>query len=177
LAKLVSGLLLGCCLIAGGAAQQPLATLQADADYRLIAPQPVTTGDRIEVIEFFWYGCPYCYELQPPLDAWLRRKPPDVAFRRIPAVFRPTWVPHARIYYTLEALGAAERLHRAVYDGHHIDRLATDDAEAMADWAARHGLDRPKRKRWSSPKRSRRDIRCGERRRSLSTVATSLRAG
>ncbi len=117
---------------------------RVDVDYRLIDPQPAATRDRIEVVEFFWYGCPFCYDLQPALAAWLQRKPADVVLRRIPAVFRPTWVPGARLYYTLEALGAAERLHRAVYDAYHRDGLDTDSAAAVADWAARHGIDREK---------------------------------
>jgi protein dithiol oxidoreductase (disulfide-forming) len=140
LATWLSGLLT-CCLVASIYAQQPVRA-QLDSEYRLIAPQPVATGNQIEVIEFFWYGCPYCYELEPALDAWLKRKPADVVLRRIPAVFRPNWMPQARIYYTLEALGAAERLHRAVYDSYHMDQLATDSADKMAEWAGSHGLDR-----------------------------------
>jgi len=84
-------------------------------EYRLIAPQPVETGDKIEVIDFFWYGCPYCNELQPALEGWMRRKPADVALRRIPAILRDSWAPHARIYYALEQLNEVERLHLRVY--------------------------------------------------------------
>ena len=94
-------------------AQQPAPRVHLD--YELIQPQPVITGERIEVIEFFWYGCPHCNNLQPPLEAWLKRKPADVELRRIPAIFRESWVPHARLYYTLEALGELPRLHQSVY--------------------------------------------------------------
>jgi len=139
--KWLTGLLV-CLGVICGAHADALIAAQPGSAYRLIPPQPVQTGDRIEVIEFFWYGCPYCYELQPALDAWLQRKPADVVLRRVPAVFRPTWVPHARIYYTLEALDAVGRLHRAVYDSYHMDQLPTDSAEKMAEWAAGHGLDR-----------------------------------
>jgi thiol:disulfide interchange protein DsbA len=140
LANAIAGVAV-CWLVAGVYAQPP-GNARLDSGYRLIAPQPVATGERIEVIEFFWYGCPFCYELQRPLEAWLRRKPADVALRRIPAVFRPSWVPHARIYYTLEALGAVERLHRAVYDDYHARRFDLDGSDSIADWAARHGVDR-----------------------------------
>ena len=82
-------------------------------EYRLIEPpQPIETGDRIEVIDFFWYGCPYCNQLLPFLEAWIKRKPSDVTVRRIPAILKDTWAPHARIYYTLELLNEVERLHR-----------------------------------------------------------------
>ena len=116
-------------------------------EYRVIPQQPVSTGERIEVIEFFWYRCPYCYQLQPPLAQWLARKPPDVELRRIPAIFRESWVPHARVFYTLQGLGELSRLHQAVYRALHVDGENLGSAEASAAWAARHGIDPA---RWTS---------------------------
>jgi thiol:disulfide interchange protein DsbA len=114
---------------------------RVNSDYVTIPPQPVSTGERIEVIEFFWYGCPHCNNLQPALEGWLKRKPADVELRRIPAVFRDSWVNHARIYYTLEALGELPRLHQTVYRTIHTeeDRLLTPGA--AAEWAVRNGID------------------------------------
>jgi protein dithiol oxidoreductase (disulfide-forming) len=120
------------------AQQQP----RVNYEYRVIPQQPTATGDRIEVIEFFWYGCPYCNQLQSPLAAWVKRKPADVELRHIPAIFRESWVPHARLYYTLEALGELERLHQAVYRAHHIDQQNLNTADISADWASHHGIDR-----------------------------------
>ena len=114
-------------------------------EYLLIAPQPVATGDRIEVIDFFWYGCPACNAFQPELEAWIRRKPPDVVLRRIPAIFRDSWAPSVRTYYTLERLGEVGRLHLKVYDGYHVEELPMSRPEVMAEWAVRNGIDR---KRW-----------------------------
>ena len=122
------------------AAQEPQA--RVNYEYRPIPPQPTATGERIEVIEFFWYGCPYCNQLQPALESWLARKPPDVELRRIPAIFRESWIPHARLYYTLEALGQVDRLHQAVYRAHHVEHRNLSSADSSADWAAEHGLDR-----------------------------------
>src|SRR5436189_4253520 len=69
-------------------------------------PQPTETdGKKIEVVEFFWYGCPHCYNLEPYIESWLKKAPPDVQFRRIPAVFNQRWGHDAAIFYTLEALG------------------------------------------------------------------------
>jgi thiol:disulfide interchange protein DsbA len=116
-------------------------------EYRLIDPVPVATGGRVEVIEFFWYGCPYCYQLQPELERWLARKPPDVVLRRIPAIFRESWVPHARLYYTLEAVGALDRLHQRVYRDVHEENQRLNTAALAAEWAVRHGIDR---ERWMS---------------------------
>jgi thiol:disulfide interchange protein DsbA len=126
----------GCVPTAG--AQQP----RVNYEYRLIPPQLPATGERIEVVEFFWYGCPYCNQLQPFLERWLQRKPADVELRRIPAIFRESWMPHARLYYTLEALGELGRLHQAVYRTHHLEHENLNSAERSADWAARHSIDR-----------------------------------
>src|SRR5262245_41378704 len=70
--------------------------------YRVILPQKVETGDRIEIIDFFWYGCPYCYELLPLLTEWEKRQGVEVAVRRVPAVLREAWLADAHLYYTLE---------------------------------------------------------------------------
>lgn len=121
-------------------AQQPRA--RPNLEYFEISPQPVPQGARIDVVEFFWYGCPYCYQLEPFLEGWLKRKPDDVEYRRSPAVFRQSWMPHARLFHTLAALGDLERLHPAVYKAHHVERENLTDAEAAAAWAARNGIDR-----------------------------------
>ena len=110
-------------------------------EYRLIDPQPVAVLDRIEVVEFFWYGCPYCYQLQAPMESWLRRKPEDVTLRRIPAIFRESWVPHARLYYTLDALGEVPRLHQTVYRAVHEERIALNSADGTGEWAAQNGIE------------------------------------
>ena len=137
----------GCCVLAGYALLahgQNVPHARANADYRLIEPQPVQTGNRIEVIDFFWYGCPHCYAFQPALEEWIRRMPPDVALRRIPAILRDNWSPHARIYYTLESLGELGRLHQEVYHGYHVQELHMSKPDVMVQWAVRHGIDRQK---------------------------------
>lgn len=114
--------------------------VRADIDYRVISPQPTDPKGPIEVIDFFWYGCPYCYRLQPALERWIRAKPADVTVRRIPVILRESWAPHARIYYTLEALGEVERLHQQVYQGYHVEELFMSRPEVMSDWAVHHGI-------------------------------------
>lgn len=139
------GLALVALLLAGGgtAAAQDTRARQ-NIDYRLIAAQPVDSGNRIEVIDFFWYGCPACNALQPDLEAWIKRKPADVGVRRIPAILREGWAPHARIYYALEQLGELERLHQQVYYSLHVEELAMSKPDVMEQWAARNGIDRGK---------------------------------
>lgn len=124
------------------AAQQPV---RAEIEYRVIKPQPVSVANGIEVIDFFWYGCPHCHNLQPALERWISRKPADVTVRRIPAILRDSWAAHARIYYTLEALGEVERLHQRVYHGYHVEELSMSKPEVMSEWAVRNGIAR---ERW-----------------------------
>lgn len=122
------------------AAQQP----QRDINFRLISQQPVATGERVEVIEFFFYACPYCNELEPFLERWRKRKPADVVFQRVPVVRHDSWVPLAKTYYALEAMGEADRLHAAVYHGIHVDDLALSQEKFITEWAGKQGLDRDK---------------------------------
>jgi thiol:disulfide interchange protein DsbA len=124
----------------------PAAAQQAkrDVDYRLISQQPVETGERVEVIDFFFYACPYCNELEPFLERWRERKPADVVFRRVPVVRHDSWVPLAKTYYALEAMGEAERLHAAVYHGHHVEDLPLSQEKVIAEWVEKQGLNRDK---------------------------------
>ena len=126
-------------LLAGAAAAQGKSAFKL-----LAAPQPVETGKKIEVIEFFWYGCPHCYDLEPFLKKWTARLPKDVEFRRIPAVPTERWMPNARTYYTLESMGLLEKLHGEVFDAIHIDRVNFNDEKTQLDWMARKGIDRNK---------------------------------
>jgi len=138
------GLALASLALAGSALAQEIRARQ-NIDYRVIPAQPVETGERIEVIDFFWYGCPYCNELQPALEDWIRRKPDDVAVRRVPAILKDNWAPHARIYYTLELLGEVERLHLKVYHSYHVEELSMSKPDVMEQWAVKNGIER---RRW-----------------------------
>jgi thiol:disulfide interchange protein DsbA len=109
---------------------------------RLKNPQPVETGKKIEVIEFFSYGCPHCSDLEPILQAWMQKLPPDVQFRRVPVIFQQRWEALARIYYTLDAMGDEGRLSPEVFKAVHVNGLPLYQDKAFFDWAAGHGLDR-----------------------------------
>ncbi|HUO44130.1 MAG TPA: thiol:disulfide interchange protein DsbA/DsbL [Burkholderiales bacterium] len=112
----------------------------------LTPPQPTEDSKKIEVIEFFWYGCPHCYHLEPSLNAWLRHKPADVEFRRVPAVLQSAWMPLTRTYYALVALGVADKYHSAIFEAIHKEgkRNLITDPNAIADWLATKGLDKQK---------------------------------
>ncbi|HSC23238.1 MAG TPA: thiol:disulfide interchange protein DsbA/DsbL [Casimicrobiaceae bacterium] len=111
---------------------------------RLPNPQPVETANKIEVIEFFSYGCPHCAALEPYLDKWLDTLPPDVAFRRIPVMFHPDWVQLAKIYYTLDAMGQGPKLSPEVFKAIHQQNVNLTEKNKFFDWAASKGLDKKK---------------------------------
>lgn len=97
---------------------------------------------KIEVAEFFWYGCIHCFNFESVLEAWVPNLPPDVYFRRIPAVFgEPRGMHDAAIFYAFEALGVLNKLHRPLFDAIHKDRLRTDSPAALGEWAIKNGLD------------------------------------
>jgi len=121
------------------------AQIQGGREYQRIDPPRAGTADtRIEVIEFFYYGCPVCYETEPFLSRWLRTAPDYVAMRRVPALSSEAWEPLAKLYYTLEMLGQVERLHWPVYDNIHFEDVRLGDPKLMADWATRNGIEREK---------------------------------
>ena len=102
---------------------------------------PVENPAKVEIAEFFWYGCIHCYNLEPAIDAWLPKLPADAYFRRIPAVFNERWAHDAAIYYAFDALGVLDKLHRALFDAIHKDRLKTDNPAALNEWLVKNGVE------------------------------------
>ena len=127
-------------LAAAGAAWAQAAPVEG-RDYRTLDPARPAPRDAIEVIEFFYYGCPVCYETEPRLARWLQGAGPDVRLRRVPAPNPADWESFARTYYALEALGELERLHWAVYDNHHFDDRRLDVETNVDAWVAANGVD------------------------------------
>ncbi len=105
-------------------------------------PLPLESQGKIEVAEFFWYGCIHCYRLEALLEAWVPKLRPDTQFRRIPAVFEePRFVHDGAIFYSFEALGVLEKLHRPFFDAIHVNRLRTANTQALVEWLANNGVD------------------------------------
>ena len=109
--------------------------------FPLLVEQPVRTGDQIEVLEIFWYGCPHCYALEPYLKKWLKNKPEFVEFVQLPAVLNRSWAFDARVFYTFVALGLIDELHEAYFDAIHKDRRRMKKVEQVASWAQEQGVD------------------------------------
>jgi protein dithiol oxidoreductase (disulfide-forming) len=111
-------------------------------DYvRLNTPVPVPAGGKIDVIEFFSYGCPHCYTFEPMLEQWVKRLPADVAFRRIPATFNAPFEGYAKLYYALEAIGQADALTRQVFAAIHVQHQRLDKEADIAAFVNSHGGD------------------------------------
>jgi protein dithiol oxidoreductase (disulfide-forming) len=126
-----------------GLVATPAAAIDAGFDYAVLSPaQKTETRGKIEVIEFFWYKCPHCYQLDPNLDKWLKTLPKDVAFTRVPAVLSEPWLHMAKAYYAMEALGVADKLHRALFDAIHLEGQNLDSQDALAEWMGKHGVDK-----------------------------------
>ncbi|HJV95672.1 MAG TPA: thiol:disulfide interchange protein DsbA/DsbL [Albitalea sp.] len=112
---------------------------------RLSQPLPPAATGKIEVIEFFWYGCPHCNAFEPTLDAWQKKLPPDVAFHRVPVAFREEpYTTHQKIYYALEAMGKVDAMHRKVFYAIHNDRQHLDKPAEIAALMAKNGIDSAK---------------------------------
>jgi thiol:disulfide interchange protein DsbA len=107
------------------------------------APVEAPAG-KIEVVEFFWYSCPHCNAFEPQLQAWTRKLPPDVSFRRVPVAFRDDFVPQQRLYYTLEAMGKVDELHAKVFNAIHVNREPTNREDMILAFAEKNGLDKAK---------------------------------
>lgn len=108
------------------------------------APTSAPAG-KIEVVEFFWYGCPHCNHFEPYLATWLAKLPADVAFRRVPVAFRenPFGI-HQRLYFAVEAMGLTNTLHAKIFRAIHEDQLKLDKPELIQDFVAKQGVDAAK---------------------------------
>jgi protein dithiol oxidoreductase (disulfide-forming) len=115
-------------------------------DYELLTPpQPTARADKVEVIEFFSYGCPHCYAMAPQIEKWAAQLPANTTFVRIPVSFgRREWGQLSRAYYALEATGDLARLDDAVFDGIHRDHKQLFSEDALAAWAAENGVEAAK---------------------------------
>jgi protein dithiol oxidoreductase (disulfide-forming) len=119
----------------------PQAALEEGKNFTTLAPpQPTSQHSKIEVVEFFSYGCPHCAHFSPLLNAWVAKLPPDVLFRRVPVGFnRDLWINLQRTYYALDASGDLARLDGPLFHALHEERKPLIDESSITDWVARNG--------------------------------------
>ena len=123
-------------------AQTPI-KVEEGFDYRVLPiAQPIDAKGKVEVIEFFWYGCPHCYEFEPELKGWIKRQNKDVVFKKVPIAFREELMPHSQLFYALEALGKGDTLNDKVMFAMHRENKRLLNENEIADWVAAQGVDR-----------------------------------
>lgn len=123
---------------------------EAGKHYTVInPPAPVSAQGKVEVVEFFWYGCNHCHAFEPILEAWVKKLPDDVAFRRIPVAFRPEpFGTHQKLFYTLESMDLVDKIHRKVFDEIHLNRSPNGQparlasAEQVGEFVEKNGVDK-----------------------------------
>lgn len=113
--------------------------------YETLSPaQPTQNKDKIEIIEFFWYGCPHCYTLEPLMEKWLKTLPDNVEFIRQPAVFSDVWGKHAKAYFVAEALGVVDKVHADFFDAIQNKKQKLTSEDDLAKFFSDHGVDEAK---------------------------------
>ncbi|MDJ0808116.1 MAG: thiol:disulfide interchange protein DsbA/DsbL [Gammaproteobacteria bacterium] len=106
-------------------------------------PVPTSvSADKIEVLEFFWYGCPHCYDLEPEMEDWLKKQGDNIEFRLVPSPLNANWAVHSQFFYAAEALGVLDKLHMPLFEAMHKQRRRLFDKESLLDFAAEQGVDR-----------------------------------
>lgn len=120
--------------------------LEAGKDYAVLSPaQPVSVKKgQVEVLEFFWYRCPHCFNLEPDLHAWAKKQPKNVTLTRVPAILNDNWAALARTYYALEAIGMHDKLHGDLFNAFHVQGMDLTPPDTFFDWAVTKGVDRKK---------------------------------
>jgi thiol:disulfide interchange protein DsbA len=139
--SMIKGLLVALALFASGTA---LADAQLGREYSLLNPPQPTSTKKIEVLEFFFYGCSHCFHLHPLLSAWEKTMPKDVELIFVPTVFRDSWEPMANTFYTLESMSKQEQLRDPLYRAWNEQNMALIDEDKIADFVSQHGVDRAK---------------------------------
>ena len=109
-------------------------------------PIPTENSAKIEIMEIFWYGCPHCYHMEEPLNAWVKKLPKDVYFKRVPGLPNASWAPMAKAFYAMDALGVGEKLHTALFEAIHKSKTLnpTDETATIAWVTQQSGLDKLK---------------------------------
>lgn len=118
------------------------ADYKAGEDYDIIAPPIRGSSDKIEVMEFFWYGCGHCYNFEPKVAQWKKSLPDDVKVQGSPAMWRPIMETHAKAFYAAEVLGVLDTMHMPLFQAINIDRKPLADEDSLADLFEKHGVDR-----------------------------------
>ncbi len=116
------------------------------AEFKTLAkPQPVDTGKKVEIIEFFDYACPHCAAFDNTLNAWVKKQGDNIVFKRIHIGRQGSDVPQARMFYTLQAMGVlTPELHTKAFNEIHVNHNRMNRDELVFDFIAKQGVDKQK---------------------------------
>lgn len=131
-------------LSVGLASTSYAATFTEGKDYKVLVNPENIAGNVIVVREFFWYGCPHCYSLEPHMQKWAKTRAKDVAFFQTPAAMNPMWEQNARGFYAVQAMGMLDKTHKPLFDAIHKDGKRLYDQDSLANWYATQGVDKAK---------------------------------
>ncbi len=138
--KFIKSLVMAAALLLGSTAL----AAELGKEYKLLNPAQPAATEKIEVLEFFFYGCSHCFTLHPLMSKWEKAMPKDVALTYVPVIFRDTWEPMARTYYALEMLGQLHPVHDALFKAWNVDETDLSDEARIFDFVAARGVDRAK---------------------------------
>ena len=127
--------------LSAGAA--PNAPMEGQEYQRLPTPAPTDTGKKIEVLEFFWYNCPHCFQFEPALAEWVKKNIDRIVIKRVPVGFRESFLPQQKLYYTLESMNRLD-LHKLVFDTIHVSRQKLDTEEQIMAFIDKQDIDKKK---------------------------------
>lgn len=139
--NMIKKLIVAALLLAGSTA---FAAVELGKNYKLLNPPQPTSTKKIEVLEFFFYGCSHCFDLHPHMSAWEKTMPKDVELVYVPTIFRDSWEPMARTFYALDSLGQLHQLHDALYKAWNVNNDVLSDEAKILDFVAPRGVDRAK---------------------------------
>lgn len=130
------------CLGLSASAISQTRPIEEGFDYRVLpVAQAIEAKGKIEVLEFFWYGCPHCHDFEPELSAWIKKQANDVVVKKVPVAFRDELLPHSQLFYALESLGKSD-LHAKVMEAIHVGKKKLLAEAEITDWVASQGVDR-----------------------------------
>ncbi len=125
-----------------GLSLAPSAIAQSGQGYRLIdPPQTTRTKGKVEVLEYFWFGCPHCFAFEPSVNKWVANKPDYVEFIREAPPLNPAWEVHSRTFYAAELMGVTDQMFDEMFNAIHVERRRLREADKFAQFMGELGID------------------------------------
>ena len=120
-----------------------IGTAVAGKNYQILSNfgKPRIAPGKVEVVEYFWYGCPHCNRLEPYIENWAVKKPSYVVFRRVPVPFQGLWQVHARSFYAAQRLNVVDKTHQAFFDAIHKERKPLTNKKNIAKFYSEYGVN------------------------------------